>query len=82
MAVRRREIDRLYQPSVEVFVKEYLQRGVPVILEGCMNEWPAFHKWTVPYFMDELGHKVCVHVCCVWCICAMYVGVYVLRVWR
>jgi hypothetical protein len=32
--------------------------GKPVILTNVINQWPAYEKWTIPYFMNEFGEKV------------------------
>lgn len=32
-------------PTIERFTEEYFKKGIPLIIEGQMNHWPATKKW-------------------------------------
>ena len=55
--VEKRDVRGL---SPEAFESEYIHRGVPVILQGLLEQWPAYDKWTIPFFSkdDEMGNHV------------------------
>jgi lysine-specific demethylase 8 len=38
-------IERIHCPSIEQFLKCYMQTKKPVILTGCIDHWPAMKKW-------------------------------------
>lgn len=40
-----KEIERIDCPSIEQFLKSYIQTKKPVILTGCIDHWPAMQKW-------------------------------------
>ena len=42
-----RKIPVLYCPSLEVFMDRYMAASTPVVLSGCMDQWPAYaaKKW-------------------------------------
>lgn len=43
---------------VEEFVERYEKPGVPVILTGLTDDWPASKLWTDAYLIDKYGdHK-------------------------
>lgn len=46
---RRRNLDP------EEFYREYLRKGVPVVMEGAANDWVCRKKWTMQYFADRYG---------------------------
>lgn len=37
------------------FKAEYMQPGLPVVLEGFASDWPCVGKWSLDYFADEFG---------------------------
>jgi len=39
--------------------RRYMQPRVPVIIDGLLSEWPAYHLWSRPYFNDvnEIAQK-------------------------
>ena len=38
-------LQTVYQPSLLTFLETFMKAETPVIIEGCLEEWPAFHKW-------------------------------------
>jgi lysine-specific demethylase 8 len=38
-------IERIHCPSIEEFLRDYMQKKKPVILTGCIDHWPAMKKW-------------------------------------
>jgi lysine-specific demethylase 8 len=51
------EVPRIYCPSLEHFRDTYMNLETPVILEGCMDYWPALseRKWTLDYIKNVAG---------------------------
>ena len=47
----------------EQFEATYINRGMPVIITGLMDDWPAFksgpRKWTLDFFKRQYGNTVC-----------------------
>lgn len=41
--------------SVKEFKKNYLHSETPVVLRGLWKNYPAYSKWNINYFMEELG---------------------------
>ena len=39
----------------EAFQEEYVISGVPCILRGVAESWPAYHQWKKSFFQNELG---------------------------
>ena len=39
--------------SKERFHEDYLSRGIPTIIEGLLDDWPAYRLWTKEYFMSD-----------------------------
>ena len=44
-------------PSLEAFSRNYLQKGVPVVITDAIDYWPAFgdHRWSVNYIKSVAG---------------------------
>lgn len=49
------KIQRVPTPPFKVFVSSYLSRNRPVILQGAMDDWPAYKKWDLEYFRQVHG---------------------------
>ena len=47
------EIPRIDKIDARTFRKEYLGRGVPVILSGYGKQWAAHGKWSFDYFLNH-----------------------------
>ena len=73
-----RKIPIVYCPNLESFINQYMTTSTPVILSGCMDQWPAYaaKKWRCVCVCV----RVCVHTCvcmCVWayvCVCVCVCG--------
>lgn len=39
----------------ERFVAEYESQGIPVVLSGAAESWPAYRLWDAPYLLDRWG---------------------------
>ena len=50
--VERRSVESL---SCEEFVERYERPGVPVIITGCVTQWPAFTEWTAARLEERFG---------------------------
>lgn len=48
-------VERKTDLSLEDFKKNYLQKGVPVILEGAAKDWGCVKKWSLDYFNELHG---------------------------
>jgi len=59
------EIERINAADItqEDFEKKYINRGMPVVISGAMDEWPAFkegdRKWTLGFFKERYGDVKC-----------------------
>ncbi len=49
------EIERRTNLSLKEFRKDYLSKGIPVIMEGAANEWDCVKKWSFDYFKELHG---------------------------
>jgi histone arginine demethylase JMJD6 len=49
------EVDKIYRPSRELFVREYLKKRRPVIIQGAMDDWPARSLWSQAFFRERYG---------------------------
>jgi lysine-specific demethylase 8 len=49
--------DRIFEPSLELFVSEYRDKAQPVIMEGLMRDWPAMEKWSPEYLRVAHGMR-------------------------
>ncbi|KAI3968881.1 hypothetical protein MKX01_029031 [Papaver californicum] len=53
--LERDNIDRKCGISVEEFVLNYEEPNKPVLLEGCIENWPALKKWDKEYLIRVCG---------------------------
>lgn len=42
-------VARLYKPDPEDFLNNYYAKGIPVVLTGIFDHWPALTKWSPDY---------------------------------
>lgn len=49
------KIDRRTNLSIEELQKEYINKGIPVILEGAAKDWDCVNKWSLEYFKKLHG---------------------------
>ncbi|MFI2741392.1 cupin-like domain-containing protein [Zhouia sp. PK063] len=52
------DIPRVKNISKEEFLKNYFKPQKPVVIEGFINHWPAYSKWTLDYMKEVAGDKV------------------------
>lgn len=50
------QIERIYQPTREVFQRNFLSPRRPVIITGAMNGWNALSLWTADYLNAVVGN--------------------------
>eukprot|EP00466_Bigelowiella_natans_P020829 jgi/Bigna1/71771/fgenesh1_pg.17_\ len=39
------------------FHRDYVSKNIPVILTGCLHDWPALKRWNLPYLSEKLGSQ-------------------------
>lgn len=49
------EVDRVKDISHDEFMKKYVERGIPVILEGAAKDWECCKSWSLEYFKELHG---------------------------
>jgi len=54
MKSRNNVIDKIPYDK-DVFLSQYLQKNIPVVLTGAIQSWPALNKWNLEYFFKMLG---------------------------
>lgn len=52
------EIQRIEAPPFDEFVSRYVGQNRPVIIQGAMEEWPAYLKWDIDYFASLHGDAI------------------------
>lgn len=52
------EIPRESRISREDFVRKYVKPQKPVVIEHLIEDWPAYHKWSLDYIQEVAGNKV------------------------
>lgn len=50
-------VERVDRPTYERFAGDFLQAGVPVVVTGMMDAWPALHRWTFEHLRQVLGTR-------------------------
>jgi len=53
--MKLKEIERVEKISRQDFVQNYVKANKPVILANLSKDWPAYRKWNLDYFAEELG---------------------------
>lgn len=56
LGVHAGDVDRRRDLSEREFREEYLKPKRPLILEGELDHWPAYRKWTWDFFKEQYGH--------------------------
>lgn len=56
MSLNLQDIPRVKKISKEDFLQHYLKTQKPVVIEGFIEDWPAYSKWTLDYIKDIGGH--------------------------
>lgn len=49
-------IDTVDHISSKDFKREYLDKGIPVVIKNYAENWEAIQKWTYDYFSEKYGH--------------------------
>ncbi len=52
------KIESRHVPAFEDFIREYYSKGLPVILKGGVDDWPALKKWGPHYFKTNFGDSL------------------------
>jgi hypothetical protein len=55
LAPQFREIQRLHKPDPQEFLENFYSKGIPVVLTGIMDGWPALEKWNSEYLRTNYG---------------------------
>ena len=50
MRITPQDLDRA------TFLREYVKKGVPVVVRGACADWPAMSKWDFRFFAEEFGN--------------------------
>lgn len=50
------EIERVKDISLQDFKKKYLNKGIPVIIEGLALDWNCVKNWSIDYFKELHGN--------------------------
>ncbi len=58
MKLNLQEVPRVKTISKEVFIKHYFKPQRPVVIERCIEDWPAFSKWNLEYIKAVAGNKI------------------------
>jgi len=53
--MKLKEINRVEKINPQDFVQNYVKANKPVILTNLSKDWPAYHKWNLDYFAEEVG---------------------------
>jgi hypothetical protein len=48
-------IPRVVRPDPDVFEREYAARGLPVVIQGVVEKWPACKAWPAERIVNECG---------------------------
>ena len=57
MELNLTEIPRVKTLTKEVFLRDYFRPQKPVVIENCIEDWPAFEKWDFEYMKKVAGDK-------------------------
>ena len=58
MTLNLQEIPRVNNITKQEFIKQYLKPQKPVVIERCIEDWPAYTKWNLSYMKTVAGDKV------------------------
>jgi cupin-like protein len=50
-------VERIAEPTAAAFHRLYVRRAQPVIITGAVEKWPAWKKWSVPYFRAHFADR-------------------------
>ncbi|XP_026479922.1 jmjC domain-containing protein 5-like [Ctenocephalides felis] len=52
-----KKIKILSCPSIELFKNSFFDKGVPLLLKGCINHWPALEKWRDLNYIQQIANN-------------------------
>ncbi|MCM4166772.1 hypothetical protein KCTC52924_01623 [Arenibacter antarcticus] len=52
-----KEIPRVANISKEAFINDFFKPQIPVVIENCIKDWPAYSKWDFDYMRKVAGDK-------------------------
>lgn len=55
--MKLQEVPRISKLSKQDFIRVYFKPQQPVVIEGLIEDWPAFSKWNFDYIRDVAGEK-------------------------
>lgn len=58
MALDLQDIPRVKTITKEAFLKDYFKPQKPVVIEQCIEDWPAYQKWSLDYMKATVGDKI------------------------
>ena len=56
-APRDVEVVRARDLPYEAYLREYVRRNRPVVIDGAAEKWPAMQRWTPEYFRERFGDE-------------------------
>ena len=57
-AIKRTPVPRVHTLSKDDFIRQFKERGRPVVIESLTEHWPARQKWTLDYIQSVAGEAV------------------------
>ena len=58
MALNLQDIPRVKTLTKEEFITNYFKPQTPVVIEQCIEHWPAYTKWNLDYMKSIAGDKI------------------------
>lgn len=58
MKLNLQDVPRVKTITKEDFIKYYFKPQKPVVIEHCINHWPAYSKWNLEYIKAIAGDKI------------------------
>ncbi|NER14516.1 cupin-like domain-containing protein [Leptobacterium flavescens] len=52
-----KKIPRVHSITKEEFLRDYFRPQKPVVIEGFIEDWPAYQKWNLDYMKEIAGDK-------------------------
>lgn len=49
-------IKKIKSPSFKEIYSNFISKKQPVIIQGDMEDWPGFRKWSIDFFKEHYGH--------------------------
>lgn len=57
MKLNLQEVPRVQTITKQEFITQYFKPQKPVVIERCIEDWPAFYKWNLEYIKTVAGDK-------------------------